>query len=264
VAFIYAREVFNRTVLFRDDIETFTPFPIIGEIAYEKSNSPIVIENGKPGIIVEQFRKLRTSFHYLGLNAKTRKKILITSTISGEGKSFTALNLSLTLAAEGKKVVILEADLRKPTLYKKLGLTETEGIANYLLGELELESILKPTEFTNLSIIPAGPFQDNSSALFLNGRIEALLSSLEETFDYIIIDSAPAGLLSDAYILSPLCDATLYVVRHKYTPKMHLKTLEENSRIYELRNLAIVFNSVHSRGFAKNSYGYTYGYGYAK
>ncbi|MEJ7829060.1 MAG: CpsD/CapB family tyrosine-protein kinase, partial [Segetibacter sp.] len=235
---------------------------IIGEIAYEKSNNPVVIEDGKPGIVVEQFRKLRTSFHYLGINATTRKKILVTSTISGEGKSFTALNLSLTLAAEGKKVVIIEGDLRKPTLFKQLGLAEKEGISNYLLGELELDRILKPTEYPNLSIIPAGPFQDNSSALYLNEKIEVLLNALDGLFDYIIIDSAPAGLLSDAYILSPLCDATLYVVRHKYTPKLYLKTLEQNNRIHELKNLAIVFNGVRSRGFIKNDYGYGYSYGY--
>jgi capsular exopolysaccharide synthesis family protein len=248
--------------LYRDEIENFTSFPIIGEIAYQKSNSLIAVENGRPSLVVEQFRKLRTSFHYLGINSTSRKKILVTSTISGEGKSFTAVNLSLTLAAEGKKVVIIEADLRKPTLYATLGLAEKDGIANYLLGELELDEIIKPTNYANLSIIPAGSFQDNSSALFLNGRLDKLLKALEVLYDYIIIDSAPAGLLSDAYILSPFCDATLYVVRHKYTPKVYIKTLEENNRIHELKNLAIVFNGIHARGFTNSDYGYGYSYGY--
>lgn len=261
VSAVYAKEVFNRTILFRNEIENSTSFPIIGEIGYEKSNNQIVIENGKPSIIVEQFRKLRISFQYLGINTTTRKKILITSTISGEGKSFTAVNLGLTLAAEGKKVIILEADLRKPTFYKKLDITEKDGISNYLLGELSLNEILKQTEYPNLTIIPSGPFHNNSSALFLNGRFEVLLSTLEGLFDYIIIDSAPAGLLSDAYILSPLCDATLYVVRHKYTPKICLKELEENDRIHKFKNLAIIFNGVHKRGFTKNDYGYGYGSG---
>lgn len=259
---ITIRELFNSNILFRQEIESIISYPVIGEIALEKSKMPMVIEEGKSSFIAEEFRMLRTSLHYLGMHSQG-KKILITSTISGEGKSFVAINLAISLALGGKKVILVEFDLTNPTLANKLRIEGGKGIADYLSGNMEAEEVIRNIgDNANLFIITAGNLPGNPSELILQGRTEELLNYLQTQFDYILVDSAPVGILSDGYVLSRFCDATLYVVRHSYTPKKMLERLEQNNRINELKNLAIVFNGVQSRGFGLNKYGYGYGYEY--
>ncbi len=262
VAFITLSELFSRTVLYRREIEETTSFPVIGEIVYENSNNPIVIEKGKPTFIAEQFRMLRSSLSYLGIGSGS-KKILVTSTISGEGKSFVAANLALSLAMAGKKVVLIEFDLSNPSLADKFGMQEERGVSDVLNGEAQLKDVIRKThENANLSVISAGNLPADPSDLIFGDRPAALMAALEKQFDYVIVDTAPVGLLSDGYVLSKLCDATLYIVRHRNTPRIMLERLGENNRINELKNLGIVFNGVRARGFGRNTYGYGYGYGY--
>jgi capsular exopolysaccharide synthesis family protein len=259
---VLAKETFNRKVLFRQEIEDYTSIPIIGEIAIEKSNTPIVISANNKTFIAEQFRKLRATLNYIGVNS-TRKRILVTSSISGEGKSFIATNLALTLALSNKKVVLLDFDLNNPSLNKKLKITERKGITEYLLGEVEPDDIILQTDLhKNLYMISTGELPDDPTELIMNGKAEELLNYLDAAFDYIIIDTAPVMPVTDAYILSPLCDATLYVVRHGYTPKIFIKRIDQNNKINKLNNAAIVFNGLTSRGFGYGNYGYGYGYGY--
>lgn len=260
--FISLKEFLNRKILFRHEIETLTNTPIIGEISFDKSKEPLVIQEGKRTFIAEQFRRMRTSLGYVGGNSG-KKKILVTSSLSGEGKSFVAANLALSLALTDKKVVLLELDLANPSLSTKLNVSYEEGVSNYLWGECEPEYIIKRTSVNNnLFFIPSGPLPDNPSELLMSSKLKELLSYLEEAFDIIIIDSAPASLLSDAYVLSPMCDVTLYVVKHKFTPKSYLERLDEENAANQLNNMRIVFNGIQSRGFTKNGYGYGYGYGY--
>ena len=262
VGLVTLNELLKRTILFRHEIEAFTSIPVIGEIVYDKSKDPIVIGNGKRSFIAEQFRNLRTSLHYIGLNAK-RKKLLITSTVSGEGKSFIVANLGISLALAGKKVILLEFDLSNPTVTEKLNVTVGKGLADYLNGEVEPEEIVRRTSVhENLFIMPAGTLPENPSELIMSDKVPELLEYLTDIFDYVIIDSAPVGLLSDAYVLSAYADATLYVVRHRHTRKISIQRLDENNKVNELKNAAIVFNGVRARGFNKNGYGYGYGYGY--
>ncbi len=259
---ITLNEVLKRTVMYRHEIEAATSVPIIGEIIYQKSKEPLVIGEGKRTFIAEQFRKLRTSLPYIGLHGE-RKKLLVTSTVPGDGKSFIVANLGLSLALTGKKVVVLEFDLSDPTLSEKLEMSAEKGLSDYLNNEAEPEEIIRRTTVNNnLFIIPAGKLPENPSELILSPRAAELMKYLSPLFDYIIIDTAPVGLLSDAYVLSAYCDATLYVIRHRHTPKLSIQRLDENNKINELKNIAIVFNGIRSRGFLKNEYGYGYGYGY--
>lgn len=261
-ALVSVKEFLNRKILFRHEIENLTSTPIIGEISFDKSKEPLVIQEGKRTFIAEQFRRMRTSLGYVGGNSG-KKKILVTSSLSGEGKSFVAANLALSLALTDKKVVLLELDLANPSLSTKLNVSYEEGVSNYLWGECEPEYIIKRTSVnSNLFFIPSGPLPDNPSELLMSSKLKELLSYLEEAFDIIIIDSAPASLLSDAYVLSPMCDVTLYVVKHKFTPKSYLERLDEENAVNQLNNMRIVFNGIQSRGFTKNGYGYGYGYGY--
>ncbi len=261
IGLITLKDTLNSKILFRQEIENLTVNPIIGEVSYQKSDNPIVIGDGQRTFIAEQFRKLRNGLNFLGVNAK-KKRLLVTSTIEGEGKSFIATNLALSLAMTGKKVALLELDLHNPSISKKLDIKVKTGISDYLAGEKELDAIIVNSEVNpNLMILPAGTLPLNPSELILNGKIKEMLVALDLKFDYIVIDSAPVSPVSDAYVISELCDATLYVIRHKYTPKIFVQRIDQDNTINQLKNVAIVFNGVHVRGFFKNNaYGYGYGY----
>jgi capsular exopolysaccharide synthesis family protein len=236
--------------------------PIIAEVSKSKTKEAIVIGANNRTFVAEQFRKLRVALNYLGINT-THKKVLITSGISGEGKSFIATNLALSMALTGKKVVLLEMDLHSPAISETMGADrEASGISSYLLGTREPEEIIKRTELNeNLFFIPAGPLSGNPTELLMNNKLPELLNYLDAIFDYIIIDSAPVAPVTDAYIISPLCDATLYIIRHRHTPKVLVEQIDKNSKVNILKNMAIVFNGIRPRGFGKHHYGYGYGYG---
>ncbi|MGC4036279.1 MAG: polysaccharide biosynthesis tyrosine autokinase [Chitinophagaceae bacterium] len=256
--------LFNSTLSYVQEIEKFTTVPVIAEIPNGKRKKPLVISEGETTFIAEQFRKLRTSLGYLGIAGK-RKKILVTSAIPGEGKSFISANLGLSLAMAGKKVIILEFDMVNPVLADKFDVSIDRGMESYLSGEAEPEEVIRRTAVSeNLFILPAGDTPTNPSELILSGLTEKLLEYAENIFDYVIVDTAPVALRSDAYVLSKFCDATLYIVRHKRTPLKSVKLIDDNNKINELTNMAIVFNGVRSKKFSKSSYGYGYNNKYGK
>jgi tyrosine-protein kinase Etk/Wzc len=261
VVWITLKELFNRKIMYRQDIERLTNHPVIAEISIDKSKNPIVIGVSSRTFVAEQFRKLRVALNYLGVNT-THKKVLVTSGISGEGKSFIATNLALSMALTGKKVVLLEMDLHSPAISDYLNVSSDVGISSYLLGTREPEEIIKRTEVNeNLFFVPAGPLSANPTELLMSNRLPELLTYLDNVFDYIIIDTAPVGPVTDAYIISPYCDATLYVIRHRHTPKVLVEQIDKNSKVNILKNMAIVFNGIRPKGFGKHHYGYGYGYG---
>jgi len=262
-AFIFVKEYLTGKVLYRQEIESFTSIPIIGEIAFNKSGDKIVIEKGTRSFVAEEFRKLRISLSFLGIDS-THKKILITSSISGEGKSFISANLAVSLSLTGKKVVLVDMDLNNPTLDKILNVTREEGVTEFLEGEKDPEEIIKHVESNeNLFFISAGAvLPENPSELLSNGKVGDLINYLENIFDIVLIDTSPMVLVTDGYLLTGLCDATLYIIRHHYTPKMLIKRIDENIHINPINNPAIIFNGVKMRGFFKNNYGYGYDYVY--
>lgn len=262
IAIISIRESLTGKVLYRHEVESRTSIPIIGEVAFDKSKTPLVIEAGRRSFIAEEFRKLRMSLSFLGIDS-AHKKILLTSSISGEGKSFIAANLAVSLSLTGKKVVIVDMDLNNPTIAKILKVNQPVGITEFLMGQKEPEEITKPVEaHENLFFISSGALPENPTELLANGKVKEIIDYLDEIFDLVIIDTSPIVLVTDAYILSPLCDATLYVIRHNYTPKMLIKRIDENNQINPINNPAIIFNGVKIRGFLKNNYGYGYDYLY--
>jgi capsular exopolysaccharide synthesis family protein len=261
VVIVYIKDIFTRTIQDQSDIEQFTDIPILGEVMYDRSKTPIVISEGKRSFIAEQFRQLRTSLAYMGVD-EVHKKIMITSSISGEGKSFIAINLGMSLSLMDKKVILIELDLRKPKLSEQFNVSRHVGLSNYLIGKATIEEIIKLTGTQNLSLISSGPIPPNPSELISNGRLLELLEYLNAHFDFILIDTAPVNPVTDAFILSPMCDVSLYVVRDSYTPKIFLKKLAEKLKTKGLKNPAIIFNGIKGKGFGK--YGYGYGYGYTE
>lgn len=262
MAFVTIRESLTGKVVYRQEIESRTRIPVLGEVAYDKSGQSIVIKSGKRSFIAEEFRKLRLSLAYMGINDK-RRKILVTSSISGEGKSFVAANLAVSQTLTGKKVVLVDMDMNNPTLHKILKKQNLTGVSEFLHGKCEMVEVIKRVpEYENLHLITAGELPENPAELLTNGKAEELIEYLNNIFDVVIIDTAPMVLVTDGYMLTNLCDVTLYVVRHQYTPKVLIKQLDANNIINPIHNPAIIFNGVKQRGPLASNYGYGYGYDY--
>ena len=252
-AVVAVKEMLSPAIRSRDDIEEITSFPIIGDIAYADSKKALVTTAGEQTYIAEQFRQVRTSLLYQG----TKKKLLVTSSIPGEGKSFIASNIAVSLSLTEKKVVLVELDLRKPKLGKIFQLTDNPGMSEYLQGKTGVEKVIQSTSINeNLFVIPAGSIPDNPSELVLNIRLAELFSKLEKKFDYIVIETAPVNIVTDAYIISRHSDAILYVVRQGVTKKSDLKLMEESLRIRGLNNSVIIFNGVYPDAFSVPEYPY--------
>lgn len=261
IAIITAREFLTNKILFRSEIEKYTKVPIAAEISSLKHKHELVVDQPKNTFVAEQFRHLRAA---IGLYGKTsvKKKLLITSSIAGEGKSFVASNLALSLAISGKKVVIVDADLRSPRTSAIFKLEGEKGLSEYLEGKAEIAQVIKEGGSKNLYILPAGAASINPTELLLNGDLKGLFNYLESIFDFVLVDTAPVDPVTDAYVLSEYCERTLFVVRHGYTPKTMIQLLDENDKVKALRNPAIVFNAIKKRGFTRGGYGFGYGFGY--
>lgn len=260
VAFVSAKELFSSKVLFRGDIEDHSDMPVVAELANAKNSNGIAISSSNNLYITEQFRHLRASIGLFS-NRQMKRKILVTSSITGEGKSFVSSNLAVSLAATRKKVVLVDLDLRNPKTSEIFNVHKRTGTINYLEGTCTVEEVLSQTDYQNLFIIPVGTGEGDPAELLLDEKLNTLFQHLENEFDYIIVDTAPVDPVADAYLLTEYCDMTLFVVRHGYTPKAIIQSLETSGKIKDLKNPVIVFNSVKGRGFFKKGYGHGYGYG---
>lgn len=264
VGIIFLLEYLNDKVKTRADIERYTDAPVIGEIGHSDEPGTLVVTQNNRKFIAEQFRMIRTNFQYVLPNVD-KPVILVTSTFSGEGKSFISTNLGAVLAVSGKRTVILEFDIRKPKILKGLGLQERKGITNYIVGAVALDEIIhKVPGAENLYVVPCGPVPPNPAEMLLNEKISHLFDQLRSRFDVVIVDSAPVGLVSDGITLGKHADATIYIVRYNYTLKKQIQMIEDVHRKKKLPKLSLVINDVHVRSGYSSYYGYGgyYGYGY--
>ena len=260
VAYVVFKEMMSKKILFRSEIEESTDLPVIGELSYLKGNKYLSLKKPEDLPIIEQFRQLDAQ---LGLYSRTfrKKKILVTSSLSGEGKSYVSKNLALSLAQTGKRVILLDMDFRKPNTTKDFNLKEHKGIVDYLKGEAYIDELIVASETVpNLYILPAGTKGEDHTQLLLNGKLESLFEKLSESYDYVIMDSAPIGLVSDANLLAEFSEITLLVVRHDFTPKKIIQKLDQNQVDKNLKHAGIVFNGLKKRGFVNEDSGYGYGY----
>lgn len=260
VAYVVLKELINKNILFRSEIEDSTQIPVIGELYQLKEGNLLSQDNPEDLPIMEQFRQLDAQ---LGLYSRTfrKKKILVTSSLPGEGKSFVSKNLAYSLAQSGKKVILLDMDFRKPHTTNSFNLKKHKGIINFLKDEADLEELFVESDInSNLFILPAGTQGEDHTQLLLNGKLESIFEYLSSKYDYIIMDSAPIGLVSDANLLAEFCEITLLVVRHAFTPKKVVQRIDQNIANNNLKYTGIVFNGLKKRGFIKEDSGYGYGY----
>jgi capsular exopolysaccharide synthesis family protein len=169
----------------------------------------------------------------------------------------------MSLARSGKKVALLELDLHQPKLREIFEIPSSNGITDYLLGNVSEEEIIIPTsKHANVFLIQAGHLVEEPSELLVNGKLEILLNYLDTKFDSIVIDTAPLKVLTDGLVIAPFCNLVIIVIRHNHTPKSHIELLNKDMESYNINNVAIIFNGVKNRGLGKYSYGYGHGYGY--
>lgn len=258
IAYFVIRELLNNKIYNESELQDITNIPIIGSISKNKSGTSVVVTQGSRSAIAEQFRLIRANLEFFNQGIE-KKTIMVTSSIPGEGKTFLAINLAATLALGGKRVIVMEFDLRKPKISEYLSITNEGGISGYLAGLCGLDKVVKPTDIDpNLYVANCGPIPPNPGELIISPKVQQLLDDLHEMFDIIIIDTAPVALVSDAQVLSKFTNLNLFVVRQDYTIKSQLADFNKIYNEERFTNVALIFNCVEM----KQKYGYSYGYGY--
>ena len=255
-------EFLDTRVQSKEDVERITSVPFIGGVGHKKADANLAVFSQPKSIISESFRALRSNLNYfVGKNPKS--VILVTSSISGEGKTFTSLNLASVYSLSGKRTVIVGADMRKPKLFTDFNLENDIGLSSYLAGLSDFKSICKKTSYENLDLISGGPVPPNPSELLLSQRMRDFMDEAKNHYDCIIIDTPPMAIVTDAFVLTPYADHTLFLVRQDYTPKNLLRTVEDYYASGKLKNISIVLNDIYRTGPGYGfGYGYAYGYGY--
>ncbi|HEY1023889.1 MAG TPA: polysaccharide biosynthesis tyrosine autokinase, partial [Sphingobacteriaceae bacterium] len=260
VGLIYGRQIFNDRIISDKEIKDATSAPLLAELVYYVSSSPLPLRAWNSGIIAEQFRTLRTNLSYLH-DRDSGRVTLLTSGMPGEGKSFISCNLGLALASCDRKTVLLELDMRKPGVSKNFSLTSETGLTDYLKGNASMEEITQPSGVhPNLFIIKTGPLPESPADLLGNIRLDNLIDWLRFYFNDILIDTPPIHLVTDAMIASRFSDVTLYIIRQAYTHRSELDYVNELQAKGKLRNLNIIFNGVEmgARYNYKTNFNYRY------
>jgi len=256
VSFIWTKDKLNSRVDNVDEITDQTNVRILGEVCHARGSGGLAINGKHRNNITELFRYIRSN---LGSNVPqgNSQVLMVTSSVQGEGKTFTCINLAATLANVDKKVVLLEFDLRKPDLINKMKLGKGIGISDYLHSEnMKAMEIIIPSEISaNLSVIGSGLSKVDAGNEMLNPRIATLFEELRKEFDYVIIDTSPIALVADAFSLDMYSDATIYVVRYNYTQKSHLNILADIEKKNKLKNLMVILNDGKTEHIKHYGYG---------
>ena len=207
----------------------------------------------------EAMRVLRTNLQFAG-GAKKSKIVALTSSISGEGKTTAAVALAKIIAATGKKVVLLDLDLRRSRIHVEFNITNKVGVSSVLSGVRTLHEVMHEDILENLDVITSGPKPPNPSELLVTASFDEMIAKLSEAYDYVIFDTPPIGLVTDAMILLQIADIGLIVTRANYSKKAFIKNIERFAAEHKLQNLGFIINGVEAD--KKQGYGYGYGYGY--
>lgn len=244
------------------DIEKLSKLPLIGVIGKSKLSTNKVVLAKTNSVISESFRGIRTSLQFVFKNKDITgsKTVLITSSVSGEGKTFTAMNLASVMALSGKKTILVGLDLRKPKIHLDFKVDHSIGVSNYISNQVAYKDVIQSSGYDNLDIMTSGVVPPNPSELLIDDRMDDLMSQLKNNYDVIILDSPPIGLVSDALNLMKYADTTLYVVRQNFTKKGMLSLIDQKMQKGEVKNVNLVLNYFKAK--AKYGYGYNYGYGY--
>ncbi len=256
---IYLKDLFTTKFSNQEELEEISQVPFIGHIHHNRHNTQLVVKDGKTSSIVELFRYVRNNLQFL-LNKEDDKVILVTSSVSGEGKSFISTNIASSFALLGKRVALVGMDIRSPKLATMLDLQEMPGVTSYLSrNDVTIDQIAQPCkEVKGLDVFVGGAIPPNPSELLLGDRVKDFFNDLRANYDVIIVDSAPVAMVSDSFALDKYTNATVYVTRANFTQRKHIKFMNRISANKQLKNMCVVLNDT------KPSSDNTYGYGYGK
>jgi len=250
VFYAFIREFMDNTVKSKEEIERLTRIPLYGMI-------PTIKGKKFNSVFFEAFRALRTNLEFMRSDI-AYKSIAVTSTVSGEGKTTVAANLAAIFAKSGKKVVVVDLDMRRAKLSEYYDLKNDKGISTLLSHRHSLDEVLQHSEEEGVDIIAAGPVPPNPSELIMSDHARELMATLRERYDYVIFDTPPVGLVTDASILMHRVDASLLVVRYGYSKKEFVQGLDRLVKDHNIEHVGLVFNGLD----LQKNYGYGYGYGY--
>ncbi|PLY04746.1 MAG: capsular biosynthesis protein [Arcobacter sp.] len=254
LAYAFIKEFLNDTVKNTDEIERYSSIPIYGVVPLNKNKKT-------QNIFLEAFRSIRTNLQFLPQNVSSRV-ITITSSVSGEGKTTIVAKLAEIIAQTEKKVVVLDLDMRKASVHKEFDVDNILGLSNYLTGQKTLEEVIAKTEQENVDLITTGPLPPNPSELILTENMKTLIEELKEKYEYIIIDTPPVGLVTDALILMNYADISFVLVRANYTRKEFIKNLDRLAKEHSHNHIGMILNGVEIGEKYGYGYGVSYGYGY--
>ncbi|WP_183572303.1 GumC family protein [Mucilaginibacter sp. X5P1] len=267
VAGLSIKEMLNIRIQNKSDIERHTSVPLLGEISRSINRKKVLIYCDPLSIISEEIRALRTNLKYITDKGRLNV-IMFTSSMSGEGKSFVSLNLANSIALSGKKVVLLELDLRKPRLLKSIGADNSYGFTNYMISNDKnnnMDELIQPSSFNeNFYMIASGPIPPNPGELLMDEKLKLLIGELRRKFDFVIIDTPPVGLVSDALLIEEFADITCYIVRQNFTFKSQLGIVNDLYKTKKVKQLYLVVNDISLQNNAVTGYGHgVRSYGYA-
>ena len=262
---IFVRDMFHTTIESLDDLATLRNIDILGGIPVIKDmmETSLVVKENDDSAAVELFRTLRNNLLFM-LNEPNKQVVMVTSTIPGEGKTFISINLARSLSLMDKKVLLIGGDIRNPRLSHELGIPKTKtGLSTYLAGMESDQETMEDVIFPNFHIMQAGPVPPNPNELLSKQSLDELFVKLRETFDYIIIDSAPVGVVSDSFMLNRVADLTLYVMRENHTQKDTVNFVNSVRNDNRLNGITVVLNATTPQGkYGNYKYGYKYSYRY--
>jgi len=264
---VFVRYLFHDKIYSLSDITKYSSgeVSLLGVIPRYESDIPIsqlIVDKNPKALISEAFRTIRTNLNFID-NTEGSKIVSVTSTISGEGKTFVAINIAGVLAFTGKKVIIIDLDMRKPKIHKGFGVANDKGMSTILTEANTVEECFRESHLPNLKFITAGPPPPNPSELILNKKLDEVIIYLKTLFDYIVIDNAPVGLVTDGIATIQKANYPIYVFRAGYSRKMFTQNLDRLKNETAVKNLSVILNDVDvSRKIYSYNYGYGYGYGY--
>ncbi len=262
--FIFTMFLFDNTIHGSDEVERLSSIPILGLIGkYNYKNNLVVYEKSKSAV-AESFRSIRSSLQFIfknqGQEEGIGKTVMITSSVSGEGKTFCSVNIATVYALSGKKTLLLGLDLRKPRIFEDFKISNERGVVNYLIGDHTFDQINYSTHIENLDVVPSGPVPPNPSELLMSDGMKNLIELVRDRYDMIILDTPPLGLVTDALELAQYADATLFMVRLDYTKKGMLALINAKYKMGEVKNINFILNFYKHK--TNHNYGYGYGYAY--
>lgn len=257
--FVGARYFLDNKINSVAEIEKLISLPVLGTlpaVRHKSQHASLVTVNNPKSSFSEAMRSIRTNMDFM--SARQEKPIItVTSTVSGEGKTFVTINLAVIIAFSHKRVIVLDLDMRKPKVHLALGGENNEkGLSTLLIGRHQLDDCIRKTEVPGMDYLPAGPTPPNPSELIIDDSFDQLLEDLKERYDVIIIDTPPVGLVTDGILIMKKASLPLYVFKAEYSKKQYFKTLNRIASLHQFRNMAVILNGVQGRQ------GYGYGYVY--